>query len=62
MARGCWWWWDADPRPPVRVDAGGDAESGRGLLLVEALSQQWGSYVPAQMGGKAVWALLGELR
>lgn len=51
--------WDADPRQPVRIDAGAEAESGRGLLLVETLSQQWGSYTPAQMGGKAVWALLG---
>jgi hypothetical protein len=54
--------WDTDPRQPVPVDAGADAESGRGLLLVETLSQQWGSYVPARMGGKTVWALLGELR
>ncbi len=53
--------WDANPRPPVRVDADSDAESGRGLLLVELLSQQWGSYIPAEMGGKTVWALLGQL-
>ncbi len=48
--------WDASPHPPVRADADADAESGRGLLLVETISEQWGSYVtPA--GGKTVWAL-----
>ncbi|QKW07242.1 ATP-binding protein [Streptomyces sp. NA04227] len=34
----------------------GDAESGRGLLLVETLTQDWGWHpVP---GGKAVWGLV----
>jgi anti-sigma regulatory factor (Ser/Thr protein kinase) len=48
--------WDASPDPPVRADVSADAESGRGLLLVEMFSEQWGSYVtPA--GGKTVWAL-----
>jgi anti-sigma regulatory factor (Ser/Thr protein kinase) len=48
--------WDANPHPPVRADVDADAESGRGLLLVEMISEQWGSYVtPA--GGKTVWAL-----
>ena len=30
--------WDGNPRPPVRANGGGAAESGRGLVLVEALS------------------------
>jgi anti-sigma regulatory factor (Ser/Thr protein kinase) len=30
--------WDASPEPPTRIDAADDAENGRGLLLVEALS------------------------
>ena len=47
--------WDNNPRLPVRVDAGLDAESGRGLLLVEALSTQWGSYPHPDWGGKVVW-------
>lgn len=41
--------WDASPQPPVRVDAPADAEHGRGLLLVEAVSKRWG-WFPAQPG------------
>ncbi|MGR4879259.1 ATP-binding protein [Streptomyces sp. LARHCF249] len=45
---------DADPRPasPVR---GGDAlaEGGRGLLLVEAVTDRWGTL--PQAPGKTVW-------
>jgi anti-sigma regulatory factor (Ser/Thr protein kinase) len=49
--------WDASPYPPTPAHADEYAESGRGLLLVQALSQRWGSYPTPQMGGKAVWAL-----
>lgn len=49
--------WDANPHQPARVQADEYAESGRGLLLVQALSQRWGSYPTPQMGGKVVWAL-----
>jgi Histidine kinase-like ATPase domain len=48
--------WDADHRMPERQDGGPEAESGRGLLLVEALSAEWGSYVPNGWTGKVVWA------
>jgi anti-sigma regulatory factor (Ser/Thr protein kinase) len=48
--------WDVSPHPPVRADVGADAESGRGLLLVQMISDQWGSYV-SPAGGKTVWAL-----
>jgi len=51
--------WDAGPQPPVRLDAGDDAENGRGLLLVDAVSTDWGWQFPPDMGGKTVWALLG---
>ena len=51
--------WDASPQPPVRLDAGDDAENGRGLLLVDAVSTGWGWQFPPDMGGKTVWALLG---
>ena len=50
--------WDANPDDPVRRAASDfDAESGRGLQIVEALSNRWGcrrlsTYV------KAVWAEL----
>ena len=29
--------WDINPQPPQRVEAGEEAEGGRGLLLVETL-------------------------
>jgi anti-sigma regulatory factor (Ser/Thr protein kinase) len=50
--------WDASPEPPVRMSSGDDAENGRGLLLVEAISDQWGSYPARDEGGKVVWALV----
>jgi anti-sigma regulatory factor (Ser/Thr protein kinase) len=50
--------WDSCPAPPAPVNAAEDAESGRGLLLVEAVSQRWDWYFPQRMGGKVVWALL----
>ena len=41
---------------PVPVDAAPDAETGRGLMLVESLSAEWGCYpTPA---GKAVYFTL----
>jgi anti-sigma regulatory factor (Ser/Thr protein kinase) len=57
--------WDASKQSPVRVDAADDAEHGRGLLLVEAVSKQWG-WFPAEPGspragghhGKVVWAVI----
>ena len=50
--------WDASPQaPPQAADPGADAENGRGLLLVEALSQRWGHF-SYDGDGKVVWALL----
>lgn len=48
---------DASPRPPVRLSLGPDAERGRGLALVEALSSRWGWH-PAGTTGlrKVTWA------
>lgn len=46
--------WDADPRPPTLTHVGPDAESGRGLLLVEAMAKDWGHYGDPN-GGKIVW-------
>jgi len=48
--------WDASPLPPVAVHATEDAETGRGLLLVEAASTRWGWQFPPELGGKVVWA------
>ena len=44
---------DSDPRLPTAALAAIDAERGRGLLLVEALSSRWGA--APQDGGKCVW-------
>ncbi len=51
--------WDANPHPPVLIQADEYAESGRGMFLVAMFSDQWGTYPTAQMGGKVVWALCG---
>lgn len=51
--------WDASPRQPVRVDADEEAESGRGLLLVETFSTKWGTYPVLDGGqGKVTWGLI----
>jgi len=47
---------DPSPCPPVKRDPADDAEHGRGLHIVEALSDQWG-WQPAPPG-KAVYAIL----
>lgn len=46
---------DPDVRPPLRQGAVAlGAESGRGLLIVESVSKEWGYYFPPT-GGKVVW-------
>lgn len=52
--------WDVDHHHPVRQDVGPDAEAGRGVLLIEALSEQWGFYAPDGQDGKIVWALCAQ--
>jgi Histidine kinase-like ATPase domain len=49
--------WDSDHHHPVRQNPGPDAEAGRGLLLIETLSTQWGWYALDEQGGKIVWAV-----
>ena len=49
--------WDASPRPPVLTDASDEAEHGRGLMLVDAVSEQWGWYSREDSDGKFVWAI-----
>ncbi len=50
--------WDANNQLPAPQPADPGAESGRGLLLVESLSDAWGSYRPQGSSGKVVWAAL----
>ena len=47
------------PAQPALTVAGDFAENGRGLFLVQAFSERWGSYPAPQTGGKVVWALCG---
>jgi anti-sigma regulatory factor (Ser/Thr protein kinase) len=49
--------WDASPQPPALMDPAEDAETGRGLLLVEAVSARWDWHV-ADGGGKVIRALI----
>ena len=51
--------WDINPQPPTRVEADEEAESGRGLLLVETLSEKSDWYPHEEFGGKVVWSLIG---
>lgn len=48
--------WDQDPRMPVTKAAGPDDESGRGLMLVEALCERWGCDTSPGWDGKVIWA------
>ena len=54
---------DYDPGAPVPRHASDDDESGRGLMLVQATSDQWG-WCPLADGtaGKVVWAVLQGMR
>jgi anti-sigma regulatory factor (Ser/Thr protein kinase) len=46
---------DASPAPPIPAPPGHLAESGRGLHVIEELSDGWG-YTTAPRRGKVVWA------
>jgi anti-sigma regulatory factor (Ser/Thr protein kinase) len=48
--------WDSCERFPEKQTLGVDAETGRGLHLIEALSSSWGARRAA--AGKCVWAVL----
>ena len=51
--------WDRSEDAPQRHEADPDAETGRGLLLVDRLSTRWGTYTPEGWSGKVVWAIVG---
>ncbi|MBB6417529.1 anti-sigma regulatory factor (Ser/Thr protein kinase) [Streptomyces sp. AK010] len=49
---------DADDNPPVYAPTGASLEEhGRGLCIVDALSEEWG-WAPTPPAGKTVWARL----
>ena len=49
---------DASTNPPVRAQVPPDAESGRGLLIIDALTTEWSySFLPAGLG-KTVYCVL----
>ena len=48
---------DTDASPPVLTDAADDAENGRGLVLVDALSREWSYFFPP-CGGKVVYCFI----
>jgi len=52
--------WDASDRLPLRETVPLDAETGRGLMIVESLADEWGSYTPEASSGKVVWAVISE--
>ena len=65
--------WDGNPAPPLQGSGpvGQDSESGRGLLMVQQISRQWGYYYPAAEPAEAalgeppvkvVWALVAAVR
>jgi anti-sigma regulatory factor (Ser/Thr protein kinase) len=49
--------YDQAPGEPVAYAPPADAECGRGLALVAAISDRWG-WSPARGGGKVTWAVV----
>jgi hypothetical protein len=49
--------WDGDHRMPEPQSFDLEAESGRGLLLVESLTKEWGTYTLEGSSGKVTWAV-----
>ena len=49
--------WDTSPQLPKLIEPSLDAEHGRGLQLVNALSIRWGHY-HTHLSGKVVWCQL----
>jgi len=48
--------WDGSDQMPARRDAHPDSESGRGLMIVDAVAEEWGAR-PVD-GGKVIWAVV----
>lgn len=52
--------WDGNNRMPTRQEPDPESEGGRGLCLVEAVSEDWGAFQPEHASGKVVWALVAK--
>ncbi len=52
--------WDGSDRMPEPENLDPEAEHGRGLWLVEALSEDWGVFRPAHASGKVTWAAVAK--
>jgi hypothetical protein len=52
--------WDGSDRPPQPQPVQPEADRGRGLLIVGALSADWGTYTPEGSSGKVVWAVVTD--
>ena len=50
--------WDASDEMPVRHDAGPDEIGGRGLMIIDSLSADWGAY--PEPPGKTVWVRVSQ--
>jgi len=50
--------WDSVPRPPAARRPRPDEEHGRGLALIQALSDRWGWTTVPGWPGKVAWAEL----
>ena len=53
--------WDQAPGIPVIRDAAGCEESGRGLVLIDAIADKWGWSPATGRPGKVVWAEMSLL-
>ena len=52
--------WDENARLPEPAEPGIADESGRGLMLVDAMAERWGWDLSPSGRGKIVWALVGH--
>ncbi len=52
--------WDGNNRMPTRQELDPESEGGRGLWLLEAISEDWGAFRPEHASGKVAWAALAK--